>query len=119
MIKFTFIVVGLLGFSGLVLSLNPQAVDGYVFENKEFTNRNIRVTMYYYDSLESLRLEAQIREYSGFEQLLAFAEGDDMYCEIHTVDPKIDYRPERYGHELMHCVHGNWHSDQFIVPYED
>ncbi len=108
-----------MGYSGLVLSFNPQSMDGYVFEAKEFTNTNIRVTMYYYDSLKDLRMEAQIREYSGYKQLLAFAEGDDMYCEIHTVDPEIDYRPERYGHELMHCIHGNWHSEQVVFTYED
>ena len=32
-------------------------------------------------------------------------------CRIHIVDPDVDYRPEIYGHELMHCVHGDFHPN--------
>jgi len=107
--------VALLTMAIMSIANNPQATDGYVFERKQFTNSNIRVTMVYYDSLEELRLEAKIREFGNTDQLLAFAEGHRKFCEIHTVDPEISYHPERYGHELMHCIHGRWHDEQFTI----
>ena len=107
--------VVLLTMAIMSIANNPQATDGYVFERKQFTNSNIRVTMVYYDTLEELRLEAQIRDFGNTDHLIAFAEGHRKYCEIHTVDPEISYHPERYGHELMHCIHGRWHHEQFTI----
>jgi len=119
MIRILSIVLGTLVFIAVELTANPQATDGYIFEGKDFTQQNIRINMVYYESLDQLRLEATLRDYPNTDLMLAFAEADGKYCEIHTVDPNLEYRPERYGHELMHCVHGNWHSKQFVITYED
>ena len=115
MIKIFSIVLGLLGFIAVALTADPVATDGYIFEGKQFTNQDVRVRMVYYDDLSELQLEAEIREFENSESIMAFAFSDRKYCEIHAMDPEIEYKPERYGHELMHCIHGNWHHDQFVV----
>jgi len=30
-------------------------------------------------------------------------------CEIYVYEPKTDEDVNTWGHELMHCVYGNWH----------
>jgi len=95
------------------------AADGYVFERKQFTNHEVRVRMVYYRNITELQLEANIRKFTNSDQLLAFAISQENYCEIHTIDPMVEYRPERYGHELMHCIHGNWHNRQFVITREN
>ncbi len=113
---FSFVMfVVLLTMAIMSIANNPQATDGYIFESKQFTNQDVRVRMVYYDDLSELQLEAEIREFENSESIMAFAFSDRKYCEIHAMDPEIEYKPERYGHELMHCIHGNWHHDQFVV----
>jgi len=107
--------VMLLTMAIMSIANNPAATDGYIFEGKQFTNQDVRVRMVYYDDLSELQLEADIRGFTDSKHIMAFAEADRKYCEIHTMDPEIEYKPERYGHELMHCIHGNWHFDQFVV----
>ena len=114
---FLSIVIALLG--SISWSNDRIGADGYVFEAKQFTNYDIRVRMVYYSNISELQLEANIRKFANSDQLLAFAISQDNYCEIHSIDPMIDYKPERYGHELMHCIHGNWHDKQFVISYED
>lgn len=116
-VLFFSIVVALLGSTSW--SNDRIAADGYVFKGKQFTNYDVRVRMVYYADITELQLEANIRKFTNSEQLLAFAISQENYCEIHTVDPMHEYSPERYGHELMHCVHGNWHDRQFVITYED
>jgi hypothetical protein len=41
-----------------------------------------------------------------------FVSPDRPACTIHIVDPAKDYRPEWIGHELTHCLHGQWHEGQ-------
>ena len=115
MIKIFAIVLSLMGFIAVALTADPAATDGYIFEGKQFTNQDIRVRMVYYDDLDDLQLEADIRGFADSQLIMAFAQSDREYCEIHTMDPEVEYKPERYGHELMHCIHGNWHFDQFVV----
>ena len=113
---FSFVMfVVLLTMAIVSIANNPQATDGYIFEGKQFTNQDIRVRMVYYDDLDELQLEADIRGFADSQHIMAFAQSDRKYCEIHTMDPEVEYKPERYGHELMHCIHGNWHLEQFVV----
>lgn len=34
-------------------------------------------------------------------------------CTIYMVDPKVAYMPEYYGHELLHCMYGDWHKGEY------
>ena len=85
------------------------STDGYEFLTKEFTQLDVKLKVVYYDSIEELQLEAQIKEFTFWSEILAFSEVTDNYCEVHMVDPEVEYRPERLGHEITHCLHGNWH----------
>jgi hypothetical protein len=35
-----------------------------------------------------------------------------MECNVYIMDPKVNYQPEWYGHELVHCMYGDWHRTQ-------
>jgi len=80
-------------------------------EKRDFTNNNFNVTMYIYDDLESL--QQGIKKYPDSDKdviRLGLAvwnnKGD---CEIHVVEPSTSDDINTWGHELMHCVYGNWH----------
>lgn len=32
-----------------------------------------------------------------------------VVCVVHIVDPTVGYYPEFIGHEVMHCIFGDWH----------
>lgn len=33
-------------------------------------------------------------------------------CTIHALNPARKYTPQYLGHELLHCLHGQWHPQQ-------
>ena len=33
-------------------------------------------------------------------------------CTIHMMDPAVNYEPEIYGHELTHCIRGQFHKNK-------
>lgn len=94
--------------------------DGYYFENKEFSATSLQANVVEHKSLNDLQ-----RYYSattnksandGSKSVQAFtlytyANGHSK-CEIHIVDPAVDYMPEFIGHELVHCIHGRFHKNQ-------
>ena len=65
-----------------------------------------------YDTPEEL--SNAIREF-GFaarkaKNIHAFAAVQGNTCTIHIVKPAKDYMPEHIGHEIVHCIYGNWHK---------
>lgn len=34
----------------------------------------------------------------------------DGVCEVHTLDPAVNYQPAIAGHEMLHCFYGAWHE---------
>jgi hypothetical protein len=40
----------------------------------------------------------------------AFAAVQGNVCTIHIIKPAKDYMPEHIGHEMVHCIYGNWHK---------
>ncbi|NDD84092.1 hypothetical protein EB118_17575 [bacterium] len=40
----------------------------------------------------------------------AFSVIDGNVCTIHIIKPAKIYLPEHIGHELVHCIYGNWHK---------
>jgi hypothetical protein len=86
--------------------------DGYVFEEPTILATEFKVQVVLYKSTKELRAEG--RSYGADNpSLMAFAILEPpLYdkCTIHIVDPKYDYQPEWYGHELTHCIYGQWHK---------
>ena len=89
------------------------ANDTYRFEQKEYEELNPSISIVLYDSQEKFDKDAQkalprgpgikVMAYSTLNQYT-------HHCTIHMVDPlKVKYAPEFMGHELAHCIWGDWH----------
>ena len=109
----------------LVLSVNGaasarqrDAADGYHWEKAEYTRGEQSVRVHLFNSRSEL--ERKYRDMGGilpeapqgqFTVLNAFSSVNPMtdMCDIYAIDPAVEYHPESFGHELLHCFYGNWH----------
>lgn len=99
-------------------STNPNyGPDGYYYEAKPYEVTNLKIKMVMYPSLDDLRAafyesypeDAAAGTVGAYTVRYNYMKG---VCEIHIVDPAVYYQPHYIGHELMHCVNGNWHPSQ-------
>jgi len=85
----------------------------YRFGAKQYENSRVTVDIVTYKSRTDLQKEA--RKYGVTDpNLAAFTllfKNDQGKCTIHMMDPSISYEPEFVGHEFLHCVYGQWHTD--------
>lgn len=99
----------------LVASCNQpnMGADKYQFGTKQYENNAVAVTVVTYKSSAALNNAA--RKYGvQDESLVAFSLIDKTkhdVCIIHMIDPSVKYQPEFVGHEFLHCVYGQWHTD--------
>lgn len=108
-----------------------KGADGYQFTTPQYeeTRPDIRIVLH--DSVEDLRKElGRIqRENKNLskndpipnnDNIMAFSliTDDHKICVINMVHPSKEYYPEYIGHELTHCVFGQWHeSNKVNNPY--
>jgi hypothetical protein len=105
---------------GVILALlaicgcSREAADGYRFEQSEYAQASVALSVVEHDSIGALRGAAAAAgvRIEGGRGLMAFGviSPDRAHCTIHIVDPASDYRPEWIGHEVAHCLHGRWHG---------
>lgn len=94
----------------------PTAQDGYRFEQDSERRypSNIRVVVE--PSVDSLNATyaklPDAPKLSSEERLFGFSRLTETGCTIYIVDPKVEYRPEEFGHELTHCIYGSFHDQQ-------
>lgn len=85
---------------------STPGVDGYKFGKETFlrTDMKLRVVL--------LPNQAELRKIGPpKEGLMAFAKlYPDGSCTIYMVDARSKYEPEWLGHELTHCIYGEWHK---------
>lgn len=96
--------------------------DDYVFSTKEISAFNLKVEIREYPSFEALgavwasqnggKFPAD-RQLIAFSQASPYVKGERRLCIIHMVDPKVSYKPEFIGHELAHCIYGDWHPVEY------
>lgn len=93
--------------------LNPvRGNDNYLFESAPFTKLDINVKVVYYQSFEELAVAHGDIKRAGTLMAFAIPNNGKGQCEIHMMDPKKVYYPQYVGHELLHCIHGNFHPNQ-------
>jgi len=97
-----------------------EGVDGYTFLRKTIERKDVRIIIVTYKSY--IELEAAVRSHIGADpkysaikahrvQAFSVLEKPNYdVCTIHMIDPAISYDPEYIGHELMHCVYGEFHK---------
>lgn len=105
-------------FSPLLLLVSceqPRAADNYTFERPQVVLTTPQVTVHTYRNLQALRANAPQHARQSNPDLQAFTivRPNSTTCEIHIVAPSpTDYHPELYGHELTHCLYGNFHPSR-------
>jgi hypothetical protein len=99
---------------------SKRAVDGYYFEKETFTRTNFPVEIVLVQSRAQMQQEIlkQMKKHpvSGKvepKDVAAFSiiSLNDNKCTIYMLDPKVQYEPEFIGHELVHCIYGEWHRE--------
>lgn len=110
-------ITGLFLSSLLLVSCNQQTsstvgADGYSFGTKQYEKTQVQVNVVTYESRADLLKVARSRGINS-DSLVAFTILRPPFdtCTIHMVDPSVLYEPEFVGHEFLHCVYGQWHTD--------
>ena len=62
--------------------------------------------------LEAYKKTPGGRQLRGNEELFGFTVISKEACTITIVDPAVTYRPEELGHEITHCLYGDFHPRQ-------
>jgi hypothetical protein len=89
------------------------SLDGYSFERPEFEQTNVRLTFVpVRDQVEMKRLAGSFGLVSQTGTIKAFSIYKKGTCVIYAEDPRLQYEPEFLGHELAHCIFGNFHPEQ-------
>lgn len=109
----------LLLFATLILaSCGPQSSskagkDGYIFGDKQYTQKELRILVTEYPTRQEFLKAANAKGIKA-PDVVAFsilnAPKFDT-CKVHIVDPKVVYEPEFLGHEFAHCIYGQWHTN--------
>jgi hypothetical protein len=97
-----------------IVSCNPSprsSADGYNFGNPTFEKTKVEVQFVTYKTRAEFLEAAKKRNVDSLE-LQAFTELRSPFnkCTIHVMDPRVKYQPEFIGHELAHCIYGQWHT---------
>jgi hypothetical protein len=85
--------------------------DGYGFEMKQIRMTDVEIKLVTFTDKDAFRAEYRKRVSAGPipRAFSVLNPSNRKLCTIYTIDPETDYRPELYGHELMHCFFGDWH----------
>jgi hypothetical protein len=111
------------GLTTIVLALGLTAckpadsgADGYTFEQGTKPLPQLEIKVVKYPSFEAIKdayaKQPGARRLGVTEELQAFSSYNDKTCTIHMIDPAVNYQPEFFGHELVHCLYGNFHAGQ-------
>lgn len=97
-------------------SCNPvpqKGADGYIFHEKQFEKSTVQINVVTYKSQADLQRALGNRAGVDASNVVAFSVLRPPFdnCTIHMVDPAVSYQPEFVGHEMLHCVYGQWHKN--------
>lgn len=97
---------------------SKKAADGYYFEKSQWTRTEFKTNIVLVPSRDAMvkeveKRDAQLKGKIRPEDVAAFAviHPFDTTCTIYILDPKVEYEPEYIGHELVHCIYGDWHGE--------
>lgn len=92
---------------------NKVGNDGYKFGQKQYEQTPVSVNVITYKTESELQSAAKARgaNYDGIVAFTVLRAGDPSTCTIHMIDPAVKYQPEFVGHEFLHCVYGQWHTN--------
>lgn len=90
-----------------------QGADGYTFGEKQYERSTVRINIVTYQSRADLQRALGNAGNVDPSNVVAFSVLVPPFdvCTIHMVDPSVSYDPEFVGHEMLHCVYGQWHKN--------
>lgn len=89
-----------------------SAPDGYTFEGAQWSRTSGDITFVLYPDRRSVAAAAPAVAHRDGEELMAWSIASPSRCTVHVVDPRRDWQPEWLGHEVAHCMFGEWHPKQ-------
>lgn len=90
---------------------NRRGADGYKFGSVQYERSSVQVNVVTYSNQNDF--DYKLKQMKLPETTVAFSTIRPPYdvCTIHMIDPRFRYQPEYVGHEFLHCVYGQWHTD--------
>lgn len=97
-----------------------KAKDGYSFGQAEYMKTKVSVEIVYVDSYKDMLAKFDATtgvikaSVVGNEKLRAFSilRPTKDACVIYLIKPDVAYVPEDLGHEMYHCLMGQFHKTQ-------
>jgi hypothetical protein len=92
---------------------NVTTSDGYNFGKPSYVRDTVEVEIIRYKNREEFVEAAKNSNVENPGIVAAFTQLRSPFhkCTIHIVDPQVSYEPEWLGHELAHCLYGQWHTN--------
>lgn len=112
--------------SNEVQTLPSRGVDGYIFEQAEYSADQLSIRIIRYNSIHDVsavwnRNPENVERVPSDRIVVAFTEFSYSRgvatCTLHIVDPRLRYQPEYLGHELVHCMHGSFHPNHWTIQH--
>ena len=88
------------------------ASDGYTFDKQDFYRDDIHVKIVQFDNRKEFEAEAARVGIENTSVVMAFTTVSlsEPVCTIRVMNIPNDYEPKWIGHELIHCMYGNFHD---------
>ena len=100
-----------------LVACNAEGSDGYKFEQKEY--EHLAPNIEFRTVKNQTELEDAYRTANGTplptnRELKAFSilYPDTKTCIVFIIDPEEQYGPQWIGHEVVHCMYGQFHPSQ-------
>lgn len=95
----------------LVVSCDRRGSDEYAFGTKQYEKSSVKVNIVTYKSEKEFREEIKRRKLSENTAAFTVLKPPFDECTINMIDPSVRYEPQFVGHEFLHCVYGQWHTN--------
>lgn len=97
-----------------VCAQRSSRTDGFKFKAAEYYRQSPAITIITHQSETELlaAMPADTKQLMRAENrtLHAWSKINGNRCEVHVVDPRVNYMPEYIGHEITHCLYGQFHD---------
>jgi len=102
---------------------SKRGSDGYIIEQAEFMHTDIHLRIHMFRSekeFKAAKISNGVKDPPNAETMaFTYSNKNSNECEIYMYDPAYIYEPEYIGHELVHCIYGDFHPTQDVGRTDD
>lgn len=102
----------LIALLGACEPVSKTGADGYKFGEAQYEKQTVQINVVTYKT--KAEFYGALAKYGSTDRsIVAFSiiRAPFNTCTVHMMDPRVEYQPEFAGHEFLHCVYGQWHTD--------